>query len=173
VAIAVLRHESRANWIAVKLPPFGVSRCNAMWTRKPPVRSAAAAPARRPRNLGRLAAAVPLLAALAACSANTDHLGAAFVDPAKFTLYRCDDLNRRAQALVAREAELRNDMARAEQGAGGGIANAIAYRPLYLSVRGELDLLERTAAEKKCVLAPTPSTTPAPTPVSAPAAPRR
>jgi hypothetical protein len=115
-----------------------------------------AATARVIVRAARRSAVIALCAALAACSANSDNFSAAFVDPAKFTYYHCDHLNVRAHALKVREQELRTDMARAEQGAGGGLVNALAYRPSYLSVRGELDLLERTAAEKKCELKPAP-----------------
>jgi hypothetical protein len=96
--------------------------------------------------------AVGLAGTLAGCSLDSDSVGAAFVDPAKFTYYHCSDLVRRAQTLVARERQLLSDMARAEQSAGGGLHSAVAYRTDYFSVRGELNLLDKTAAEKQCDL---------------------
>lgn len=93
-----------------------------------------------------------LAAGLTGCAIDGNNVGGAFVDPAKFTFYHCDDLARRAEALATRERQLRTDMAKAEQGAGGELVSTLAYRGDYLSVRGELTLLEKTAADKKCVL---------------------
>jgi hypothetical protein len=75
-----------------------------------------------------------------------------FVDPAKFTYYRCDDLVRYARALVTREERLRTDMARAEQSSGGMLVSTMAYRSDYAHVRGEMRLLEKVAGDKKCDL---------------------
>jgi hypothetical protein len=100
----------------------------------------------------RIVVTVVLASGLAGCAASMENFGAAYVDPAKFTFYQCADLNQRAQALLKREQQLRDDMTRAEQGPGGGFVSTIAYRNDYLAVRGELKLLEKTAAEKKCDL---------------------
>jgi hypothetical protein len=93
-----------------------------------------------------------MVAGLAGCALDGANVGSAFVDPSKFIFYQCDDLNRRAQGLVTREKQLREDMAKAEQGAAGELISTLAYRTDYLAVRGEMNLLQKTAADKKCEL---------------------
>jgi hypothetical protein len=44
-------------------------------------------------------------------------------------------------------------MAKAERGgAAGGVVSTLAYRSDYMAVRGEMNLLQKTAVEKKCDL---------------------
>jgi hypothetical protein len=45
-------------------------------------------------------------------------------------------------------------MAKAETGPGGQLASAMAYRPEYLQLRGEMDQLRKTAGEKNCKFEP-------------------
>jgi hypothetical protein len=89
-------------------------------------------------------------ALLAGCAGSIENVGMATVDPAKFTFYNCDDLAARNRNVIARERELRDLMARAAAGPGGALVNALAYRSEYVSVRGELSLLRKVAAEKNC-----------------------
>jgi len=98
------------------------------------------------------AAGLALLAAgLTGCAGMSEQTAAAaFVAPGKFEFYNCDDIARYAQATRKRRTELEQVMARSAQGPGGEFVNAIAYRTEYLQVRGELDLLEKTAADKHC-----------------------
>ena len=91
-------------------------------------------------------------ALLAGCAGSVDDIGLVTVDPAKFTFYNCADLATRNKQVIKRERELRNLMERAEAGAGGALASALAYRSEYVSVRGELKLLQQVAVEKKCEL---------------------
>jgi hypothetical protein len=89
-------------------------------------------------------------ALLAGCAGSVDTVGLVTVDPAKFTFYNCADLATRKRSVVARERELRDLMERAEAGPGGALVSVLAYRSEYVSVRGELKLLQKVAIEKKC-----------------------
>jgi hypothetical protein len=91
-----------------------------------------------------------LAALLAGCVGSIEDIGMATVDPAKFTFYNCPDLIARNRVAIARERELRELMERAAGSPGGALVNALAYRSEYVSVRGELNLLQKVAAEKKC-----------------------
>ncbi len=80
----------------------------------------------------------------------SDELASALVAPGKFDLFNCDQLSVRARETAQRERELQLSMQEAERGAAGGFINAVAYRTDYLTARGELIELERTAAAKNC-----------------------
>jgi len=88
---------------------------------------------------------------LAACNAGGG-VGALMVDPGRYTLYHCDDLATRWKALSTREAELRGLMEKASDGGGGALIGTVAYRADYESVLAEKQVLQRTAADKKCDL---------------------
>ena len=72
------------------------------------------------------------------------------VAPDKYLLYTCDDIAREAQTKAARELELQQLMAKAGTDATGRLVGDMAYRSEYLSVRGELNELRHTAADKHC-----------------------
>ena len=106
----------------------------------------------------RLAAAALLAASLAACttsgSTSDDTLGRLLVAPDKFTLYNCPDLVARWKVLVEREKELQRLTAKAGSRADGQLVSAVAYRPEYLAVRGEMNELRNAAAAKNCKFVP-------------------
>lgn len=54
--------------------------------------------------------------------------------------------------MVKREKELREQMDKAKQGPGGEVAIALAYQNEYNMTLGDLQEVETTGAEKKCVL---------------------
>jgi hypothetical protein len=54
------------------------------------------------------------------------------------------------QANANRQRQLEELTAKANAGSGGQIMSAVAYRPEYLQLRGEMNELRRTSAEKKC-----------------------
>jgi hypothetical protein len=91
--------------------------------------------------------------ALTGCGLSTDGAGALFVDPGRYTLYRCDDLVARRKVLMARENELRGLIERAGESSGGAVIGSFAYRSDYDSVLAEEKLLQRNAAEKNCSFA--------------------
>jgi hypothetical protein len=105
-------------------------------------------------NFLRLIAAAVLAAALAGCTTaggtSDDKMGRFLVAPDKFTLYNCAQLADAAQANIARQRELEMLMTKAEPDAGGPLVSAVAYRPEYAQMRGEMNELRKTAAEKNC-----------------------
>jgi hypothetical protein len=102
--------------------------------------------------VGRVLGALAVLAAVTVggCSTSIEDIGSTAVDPAKFTFYKCPDLIRYNTAQLKREQDLRQLMERAEAGAGGQFVSAIAYQSEYLAVRGDLNLIQKVAAEKNC-----------------------
>ena len=55
-----------------------------------------------------------------------------------------------AKTKSMREAELEALMAKAGRDASGKLASALAYRPEYLQVHGEMNELRKTSADKNC-----------------------
>ncbi len=101
---------------------------------------------------------------LAGC-ASSGGVGSLMVDPGHYSVYHCDGLAKRLNALLAREQEFSNLMAKASEGGGGVVIANLSYRADYESTLGEQRVLRRTAAEKKCDLPP-PVTAAAPTPAT-------
>jgi hypothetical protein len=83
----------------------------------------------------------------------SDGAGALFVDPGRYTLYRCEDLATRRQVLTTRENELRGLIEKASESAAGSVIGSLAYRSEYDSVLAEEKLLQRKASEKNCSFA--------------------
>jgi hypothetical protein len=99
----------------------------------------------------RRALLIVTLITLAGCSNGS---GSLLIDPGRYELYHCNDLAARQKVLAAREKELRELMARADQGGGGAVIGSLAYRTDYESVLSEERLLQRTAADKNCNFTP-------------------
>lgn len=78
------------------------------------------------------------------------------VAPDKYVLYRCDQIATEANKNAARQRELESLIARAGPSSSGQFVSTIAYRPEYLELRGEMNVLRETAAEKDCTFAPNP-----------------
>jgi hypothetical protein len=99
-----------------------------------------------------LAIAGALAAALYAGASSADDAGWShfLVAPGKFILFSCQQLDVQAKANLLRMRELEGLMAKS----GSEFANAIAYKPEYLQLQGELADIEREAADKKCKAAP-------------------
>jgi hypothetical protein len=90
---------------------------------------------------------------LAGCALSEDP-GQLGIDPGRYEFYHCNDLAAQLKALQARENDLRSLMAKASEGGGGAVIGALSYRADYETVRSQERLLQRTAAEKKCEVAP-------------------
>ena len=91
-----------------------------------------------------------LLGSAVVASADDDRWSHFLVAPGKYTLYNCQQLDVAAKSNQKRMAELEALMAKS----GSELANAIAYRPEYLQLRGEMADLRHEAADKKCKTAP-------------------
>jgi hypothetical protein len=91
-----------------------------------------------------------LVGTLAGCAATLDDIGGLYVAPGKFDLLKCPDLGKRSIAASTREKQLISLMDRANQDAAGPVVNALVYSNELNTVRAELALLRKTAAEKHC-----------------------
>lgn len=91
---------------------------------------------------------------LAGCATSDDGAGRFLVQPDKYQLYSCRELAEAAQAIGTRERELEGLMTKAGPDASGRFVSTVAYRPEYLQLRGQMNELRRTAAEKKCKFGP-------------------
>lgn len=92
---------------------------------------------------------------LAGCgSTYSDGVGSLLVDPSRYEGYGCKDLISQLNGLSTREKQLRNLIDRADESAGGVVIGAMAYRSDYQTVLEQKKVLQRTAAEKKCQMAP-------------------
>jgi hypothetical protein len=120
-------------------------------------------------SLTRVAAVASLLTLavnLGGCAGVGDSFASgAFVDPAKYNLYDCKQLETERKALAARTAELQGLIDKAETGAAGSVVGELAYRNDYISARASAKLAEENWQRSKCVAsAPVVATPVAPTP---------
>jgi hypothetical protein len=122
------------------------------------------------RHLPPRAAATPALLVLGGllcgCAQMGETLSPAFVDPAKYDLYDCKQLETERTALATRAAELQGLMAKAETGTGGAVVAEVAYRNDYVSVRAQQKLADENWRRNRChetiVAAPAPIVPPVP-----------
>jgi hypothetical protein len=99
----------------------------------------------RTQLVGVLAAAT-----VSGCAASDDASGRFLVQPDRYQLYGCRELVEAAQVIGARQLELEGLMAKAGPDASGRFVSTIAYRPEYLQLRGQMNEIRRTSAEKNC-----------------------
>ncbi len=85
-----------------------------------------------------------------AASADDDMFSHFLVAPGKYVLFNCQQLDVAAKTNEKRMRELEGLMARS----GSELANAVAYRPEYLQLRGEMADIRQETADKKCKSAP-------------------
>jgi hypothetical protein len=98
-----------------------------------------------------IASGLALTTTLVGCASDTKS-GNAFVSPARFMLYTCKELGQQQAALLGRQRQLEQLMAKSKQDAGGGFVNVIAYEPDYQNTLGEMKVLRQQQAEKGCNL---------------------
>ena len=89
----------------------------------------------------------------------------AFVDPAKYDLYNCTQLQTERTALAIRAAELQGLMAKADTGAAGPVVAEFAYRNDFITARAQAKLADEAWRRNKCqdtlpAAAPPPSPAP-------------
>ena len=105
---------------------------------------------------------------LAGCANMGDGFASgAFVDPAKYELYNCTQLEAERKSLAVRAAELQGLMAKAETGTAGPVVAEFAYRNDYITARAQYKLADEVWRRDKCQETPpaaAPPTPPADTP---------
>lgn len=101
---------------------------------------------------GRAAAVVTFaVLGLSGCAGIGDSgLSQAFVDPAKYDLYDCKQLEAERQLLDAQLAKLDGLMRKAQTGLAGWVVSEVAYRNDYINVKAKSRLAEQTWRENSC-----------------------
>ena len=74
----------------------------------------------------------------------------ALVDPEKYQLHNCAQLEREMKALREHAQELRTLQERAARDAAGAFVARVTYEPDYLSTIGNMEVIEATARDKDC-----------------------
>src|SRR5262249_38034823 len=92
--------------------------------------------------------------ALAGCAVSEDSAARFLVAPDRYVLYNCPQLAKAAQVIGSRQRKLEMLMTKAETDSIGVLASSQAYRPEYAQLRGLMNELQKTAAEKNCKLVP-------------------
>ena len=87
---------------------------------------------------------------LSGCAEMGESMTSAFVDPAKYDLYECKQLEPERARLSARSAELQGLMAKAETGVAGPVVVELAYRNEYISARAQTKLADEAWRRNKC-----------------------
>ena len=107
----------------------------------------------RRAKLPRAAAAAALLGfsvAISGCAQMGETMSSAFVDPARYDLYDCKQLETERKSQATHAAELQGLMAKAETGVAGSVVAEVAYRNDYISVRAQQKLAEEAWQRNKC-----------------------
>lgn len=122
------------------------------------------------RTVGARAFSLAVLAVAAACLAGCAGAGdgfasGAFVDPAKYELYDCGQLETERATLEARSVELQGYIDKARTGVAGTVVGEVAYRNDYISTRASLKAVDEAWVRGRCVASATP---PVPPPASGP-----
>lgn len=89
-------------------------------------------------------------AALAGCASGGDAKNSAFVDPARYNLYDCKQLDAARQVADKRVLELQGLMAKAETGAAGSLVSGLAYQTDFVSARAQLNLIDENRSRSNC-----------------------
>jgi hypothetical protein len=96
------------------------------------------------------ASALAGLALLSGCATSSDSSSTLFADPGKYQFSTCEQLAVHRKTWTRKEQDLKQLMDRAEQGTGGTLVNALAYKADYVAATEELKLVERAARSKHC-----------------------
>ena len=97
------------------------------------------------------AAVVALGIGLAGCAGLGDSfVSGAFVDPAKYDLYDCTQLENERRTQAVRTAELQGLIDKAQTGAAGTVVGEAVYRNDYISARASAKLAEEAWQKNKC-----------------------
>jgi hypothetical protein len=94
-------------------------------------------------------AVVLIAGAVSACASAGNPL-TVFADPGKYQYSTCEQIAAFRKTWSAKEQELQMLMDRAEQGAGGAVVNALAYKADHVAASEELKVLDVAARAKNC-----------------------
>jgi hypothetical protein len=97
-----------------------------------------------------------LLVASVATGCALDQFGSLYASPGKYDTLKCPDLNSFSTNLSVREKELTSLIDRANQETGGPIVSALTYQTDLDSVRANLAMVKKAAADKNCDQEPSP-----------------
>jgi len=104
-------------------------------------------------------------AGLGGCSSIGDSFASgAFVDPAKYELYDCKQLETERKSLASRTADLQKLMNKADTGVAGPVVAEVAYRNDYIVTRASAKLADQEWRKNGCT--ETPAAAPATRPAS-------
>ena len=96
-------------------------------------------------------AVVALMVGLAGCAGVGDSfISGAFVDPAKYELFDCKQLEAERKAQAVRSADLQKLIDKAQTGTAGTVVGEAVYRNDYISARASLKLAEDAWQRNKC-----------------------
>ena len=95
---------------------------------------------------------VALCALLTGCASSEGPY--VFADAGKYHFHTCEQLATVSKQKRDRQRELKELIDKAEQGAGGQIVSALAYRTDYVAVNEELQVIDSTVREKNCAASP-------------------
>lgn len=109
-------------------------------------------------------------AGLGGCaSAGDGFASGAFVDPAKYDLYDCKQLEAERKSLATRTAELQRLIDKADTGVAGPVVAVVAYRNDYITTRASAKLADEVWQRDKCIATPPAAAAPAKPGASSPA----
>lgn len=92
---------------------------------------------------------------LAGCAASEQDSTSRFlVAPGRYVLFNCPQIALQAKQNSERQRELEALMAKAGDDSAGRLVSAVAYKPEYFQLRGEMADLRREALDKKCKFVP-------------------
>src|SRR4051812_50148237 len=117
------------------------------------------------RSTAAALAVLGVCAGLSGCADLGDSFASgAFIDPAKYELFDCKQLEAERKSLAVRTAELQGLIAKADTGVGGSVVGELAYRNDYISARASAKLVEETWQRNRCVASSPAAAVPAPPP---------
>jgi hypothetical protein len=119
---------------------------------------------------GAMAGLLALGLGLGGCAAGLGDSAAsgAFVDPARYDLYDCKQLDTERKKLAGEIAELNGLIAKAKTGVGGEVVADVAYSNSYISARAQAKLADEAWARNRCAAAGPSSLSPNPKPTATP-----
>jgi len=101
-------------------------------------------------------------AGLGGCaSAGDGFASGAFVDPAKYDLYDCKQLEAERKSLATHTAELQRLIDKADTGVAGPVVAVVAYRNDYITTRASAKLADEVWRRDKCIATPPAAAAPA------------